>query len=69
MTYQQIREIKDKYQGLTLDTYLTHMFNNVHWASSWKIEFMQEQDMKDLIKDLDDNDLNYFFGRAGLHIQ
>lgn len=69
MTFKQIREIKAKHDGLELNTYQTHMFNNENWASLWKIKFMDEQDMKDLFKYLDENDLNYFIGRAGIHIQ
>lgn len=69
MTFKQIREIKVKFNGLTLNTQLTGMFSNAHWASVWKIEFMQEQEIKDLLKYLDDNCLIYFIGRAGLHIQ
>lgn len=69
MTFKQIREIKAKFNGLTLDTQSTWMFNNVHWASLWKIKFMQDREIKDLLKYLDDNRLLYFFGRAGLHIQ
>lgn len=67
--FKQIREIKAKFDGLTIDTHLTGMFSNAHWASVWKIEFLQEQEIKDLLKYLDDNRLIYFFGRAGLHIQ
>lgn len=69
MMFKQIREIKAKFDGLTLDTQLTGMFNNAHWASLWKINFMQDQDIKDLLKYLDDNRLVYFIGRSGLHIQ
>lgn len=69
MTFKQIREIKAKYDGLTLNTYQTHMYNNSQWASLWTIKFMQDRDMKDFIKYLDDNKLGYFFGRAGIHIQ
>ena len=69
MMFKQIREIKAKFNGLTLDTQLTGMFNNAHWASLWKINFMHDQDIKDLLKYLDDNRLVYFIGRAGLHIQ
>ena len=69
MMFKQIREIKAKFDGLTLDTHQTWMFNNAHWASLWKIEFMQEQEIKDLLKYLDDNRLIYFIGRSGLHIQ
>lgn len=69
MMFKQIREIKANFNGLTLDTQQTGMFNNAHWASLWKIEFLQEQEIKDLLKYLDDNRLIYFFGRAGLHIQ
>ena len=69
MTFKQIREIKANHKGLTLNTYQTHMFNNEQWSSLWKIEFMMEQDIKDLFKYLDDNCLNYFIGGAGIHIQ
>lgn len=69
MTFKQIREIKAKYDGLTLKTNLTNMYTNKQWASVWIINFMNEQDMKNLIKYLDDNDLCYFFGTVGIHIQ
>lgn len=69
MTFKQIREIKAKYDGLTLKTNLTSMFNNKDWSSVWEIKFMHEQDMKDLIKYLDDNNLSYFFNTVGIDIQ
>ena len=69
MTFKQIREIKAKYEGLTLKTNLTNMYTNKQWASVWIIKFMNEQDMKNLIKYLDDNDLCYFFETVGIHIQ
>lgn len=69
MTFKQIREIYAKYDGLELNTYQTNMFNNAQWASLWTIKFMTQWDMKDLFKYLDDNSLNYFIGRAGIHIQ
>ena len=69
MTLEQIREIKANYQGLELNTSVTGMFSNKSWASLWKIKFIQPQEMKNLIKYLDDNDLIYFFGSAGIHIQ
>lgn len=69
MTFKQIRAIKAKFEGLTLVTNRTYMFNNEQWSSLWKINFLQEQDMKDLINYLDDNNLSYFWGRAGLDIQ
>lgn len=67
--FKQIREIKAKFDGLTLDTQLTGMFNNADWASVWKIEFMHERDIKDLLKYLDDNRLSYFICGYGLDIQ
>lgn len=69
MTFKQIREIKSKYEGLTLKTNVTSMFNNKDWASVWEIKFMNEQNIKNLIKHLDDNKLCYFFGTVGIHIQ
>lgn len=69
MTFKQIREIKAKYEGLTLKTNVTGMFNYKDWASVWEIKFMNEQDMNNLIKYLDDNDLCFFFGKASIHIQ
>lgn len=69
MTFKQIREIRAKNEGLILNRDYTHMFTNSEWASQWKIKYMNEWDMKDLIKYLDENNLNYFFGRQGIYIQ
>ena len=69
MTFKQIREIKAKFAGLTLNPYQTYMFNNTQWASLWKINFLMKSDIENLFKYLDDKGLSYFFGRAGLHIQ
>ena len=69
MTYKQIKEIKANHDGITLNTHLCNMFNNKEWATTWTIKFMTERDIKKLMKYLDDNDLNYFFGKSGIHIQ
>lgn len=69
MQFKQIREIKAKFEGLKLETSRTWMFSYKEWASLWKIDFLQPQEMKDLLKYLDDNDLIYFFGGANIHIQ
>ena len=69
MTFKQIREIKAKYEGLTINCRLTNMYNNSQWASLWTIQFMDEWEMKDLIKYLDENNMTFFLGRAGIHIQ
>lgn len=69
MTLQQIYTIKKRFSGLQLNTSVTGMFDNKNWACVFKICFLTQEEMGDLLNHLNEINATYFFGTIGIHIQ
>lgn len=48
---------------------MTGMFDNEHWAAVFSYEIIHSDQMFALCKHLQKEDLIFFFGGVGLHIQ
>ena len=69
MTLRQLAEIKEKFPFLKMEKPFTRMFDNEKWAAVFSYEIIFSDQMIALCNHLQKEEIMFFFGKAGLHIQ